>query len=565
MINDYKGVDLSLKKKRIKTIRILFVLLILIIIYLFFSNNVDNKKIITIQKLLLQNKAKEASIIYDKIKISFYHRTSKEILKGIFELYAENYDDAITIFNTINDKESLIEHNKFILHFLEKVKYKEMNIYLDFLGIDFKQYNYYKALYATAMFKYEESESFLKRIKVDIDNDLKNEISKIITINRKLKTNKFNYIFDINGMPLAYYDLLLKKTIAVKSFKGFNFDTFTNTINNGIRIFTLTFNNKTQNIIHKIFNKYKLNGSFILLKTEDNSIISAYSRNTNNKNTVFSKHYEPGSIVKILTLYGYFKNNIKNIFPYECRSLNIDNTAFYDWISHGHVSSYEQALAWSCNIGFAKIGIKLGLEKLTKSYTDFLFNRKDIQDNFLKFDMGTFMPENIDNNYDLAKVSVGLSVFNKDSRKDAKNLITMTTIHSALLSSSIANKGIINSPFLIKNIKSITNIGAYNHNDLQIQNINAPLIFNKIANAMIRVIKDKNGTGKNSFVDFVNMALKTGTAGKKKPYNAILTGFFPSNRPKYAFAFILEHSGPSKNKGAKFLKDFIKDFYNKGQ
>jgi cell division protein FtsI/penicillin-binding protein 2 len=81
---------------------------------------------------------------------------------------------------------------------------------------------------------------------------------------------------------------------------------------------------------------------------------------------------------------------------------------------------------------------------------------------------------------------------------------------------------------------------------------------------MIKVITDKAGTGKNSFVPFVKVALKTGTAGKKKPYNAILTGFFPSNRPEFAFAFILEHSGPSKNKGAKFLKNFLIAFHKKG-
>ena len=46
MITDYKGIDVSSKKKKIKIIRILFILSLLTIIYFVFSNIVDKKKII---------------------------------------------------------------------------------------------------------------------------------------------------------------------------------------------------------------------------------------------------------------------------------------------------------------------------------------------------------------------------------------------------------------------------------------------------------------------------------------------------------------------------------------
>jgi cell division protein FtsI/penicillin-binding protein 2 len=59
------------------------------------------------------------------------------------------------------------------------------------------------------------------------------------------------------------------------------------------------------------------------------------------------------------------------------------------------------------------------------------------------------------------------------------------------------------------------------------------------------------------------VALKTGTAGNKKlGLDAILTGFFPADKPEYAFAFRLERAGKAEWRGALFLKDFLTAFYH---
>jgi len=562
MITDYKGVDLSLKKKKVKTFRIFLVLIVLFAIYLFFSNNADKKKIREIQNNFKDNQIKKAELSFKKIEKSFYHKNSKKIINDVLLLNSGNYDTK-TVFKDIDNNSSLIDHNIFLKYFIENLKYKEAEIYLNFAGNSFKEYYYFRAVLATILFKPNESKKAILKINKKNKNLLK-RIRILKKLNKEILEKKLYYVFDINGLPIAYYDFRVNKTITIKDFKGFNLNELSPSLKNGLRFYTLTINKDIQKIIHKIFNKYKFDGSFILFSTVDNSILAAYSRNDNNENSVFNKHYEPGSIVKLLTLYAYFKNNIKGIFPYICKSLNINSTPFYDWVSHGKVESYEQALAWSCNIGFAKMGISLGVNKLYDTYTKFLFNRKNIKDFIFKFDTGNFKADNITNDYQLAKSSVGLSVFNKDNRDNNRELISITTVHAALISSAIANKGVIYSPFLIRNIKSISTVGFYNHRNIELASINNPLIFNKIRDAMIKVVTDKSGTGKNSFVPFVKVALKTGTAGKHKPYNAVLTGFFPANRVRYAFAFTLKGSGPSKDKGARFLRDFLKALHKKG-
>jgi cell division protein FtsI/penicillin-binding protein 2 len=47
----------------------------------------------------------------------------------------------------------------------------------------------------------------------------------------------------------------------------------------------------------------------------------------------------------------------------------------------------------------------------------------------------------------------------------------------------------------------------------------------------------------------------------KAGYDAIFTGFFPANRPRYAFAFILQQAGRAENEGAAFLGAFLTSFY----
>ena len=112
------------------------------------------------------------------------------------------------------------------------------------------------------------------------------------------------------------------------------------------------------------------------------------------------------------------------------------------------------------------------------------------------------------------------------------------------------------------NKKNLFNLGFYNHDPQLVEIIKENTIFFKIKNAMMHVVEGRGGTGRRSRVEFVKVALKTGTAGDKKlGLDAVLTGFFPADKPQYAFAFRLERGGRAELKGARLLKDFLIAFY----
>lgn len=76
---------------------------------------------------------------------------------------------------------------------------------------------------------------------------------------------------------------------------------------------------------------------------------------------------------------------------------------------------------------------------------------------------------------------------------------------------------------------------------------------------MVDVVENRHGTGWHSRLQSLKAAIKTGTAGDKKSgLNAIIIGFFPAEKPEFAFAFILEGAGTAMFKGANFLKNFLR-------
>ena len=224
---------------------------------------------------------------------------------------------------------------------------------------------------------------------------------------------------------------------------------------------------------------------------------------------------------------------------------------FYDWFKHNHVEDYVKALAVSCNVSFAKMGISVGLKRHKEMLDKFLFNTGNLTDRFFTFGTGVYN-DKISDEFQLANLSVGLEE------------IKSTTLHSALISAIISQNGSVYSPYVIKNVRNLLDLGFFNHDPKIIKTFKNSTDFIKIKEAMIEVVEMKRGTGRRSRVDFMRTAVKTGSAGdSKKGLDAILLGFFPARKPVYAFAFRLERAGRADLKGARFLKQFLISLYNK--
>jgi peptidoglycan glycosyltransferase len=562
MITDYKDVHFSFeerrKAKRRRRIRLIGLAIIIILLYVLISMLIESGKIKKIQALMLAGKKDEAAERFKGIESSLFHRKTKKELKALIYLFADRLPEAQRILETMDGVPSSVKFRDFLNYFSDRARYRSLGIYTDYLCRKREKIEkgeellYYRAMVKTALLDHKQSEEALGQLPPGFreTGEKAKALTLIDKINVQLKSGKLNYIFDINGVPLAYYDIKEKKTVSLAP--GIGFDVFNEEFEESLKFYSLTLDQGFQETLHRLFRDF--HGTFLLFNVSDSSIAAAYSKPINKKkkdaNTVFSERYEPGSIMKLLTMFAYLKSSKQELFPFQCKGLwSIDGKIFYDWIVHNRVETCEEALAVSCNVAFAKMGTIVGFNSLTDTYQRFYFNCDDFADLFLTFKTGT-TNKDISTDYRLANMSVGL------------NELSITTFHAALLSAVIAQNGSIYTPYLIKNKKNLLNIGFYNHDPQLLQVTRDSTILIKIKNAMEDAVVHPRGTGRRAMVDFVNAAIKTGTAGdKKKGLDAVITGFFPAEKPQYAFAFRLERGGKAEWRGALFLKAFLTAFY----
>ncbi|HSN69445.1 MAG TPA: penicillin-binding transpeptidase domain-containing protein, partial [Thermoanaerobaculia bacterium] len=79
-------------------------------------------------------------------------------------------------------------------------------------------------------------------------------------------------------------------------------------------------------------------------------------------NLALEGSYEPGSIIKTLTALAAFENRSPAIkaFPFQCEGFTvIDGRQFFDWARHDRLASNEEAMAVSCNVVYARMGLAL--------------------------------------------------------------------------------------------------------------------------------------------------------------------------------------------------------------
>jgi hypothetical protein len=552
MVIDYKHVAFSFedqkRKRRLKKLKIIAMVVVFLLAVFLFQYLQQDKKIKKIQDLLLNDRWAEAAELFKILKNSILHSQTIKELNALIILFSGDMKNARLILNSLEKPKTSISARSFLNHFAERSKYDELKIYTDYLINKQESVRFYKALYLTAFFKYGESEKQLDRISPGQRKSLTRAIDLVSNLNSKLKSGKVDYIFDKNGKPLAHYDLKARKTVSVTP--GMHFDEFTPRFEKGIKTYTLSLDLNIQNKIDRVFKKYR--GSMILFKIEDSGILAAFSkpRQSMKSNTVFTAEFEPGSIIKTLTLFAFYLNPQKDLFPFDCRrSIRLSNRNFPDRIAHGIIENPHYALVVSCNIAFARMGIAVGFKSLSRVLDSFFFNSKGFRDQFFTFKTGNYNL-NISGDYQLANLAVGL------------NDITSTTFHSGLMALIIAQNGSINKPYLIINKKNILNLGFYNHQPEIVSVFDNNPIFFKISQAMVEVVENRLGTGRHSKVQFVKTAIKTGTAGQKKQgLNSIIIGFFPAAKPEYAFAFILKGAGKAELNGAYLLKEFLGLFY----
>lgn len=266
--------------------------------------------------------------------------------------------------------------------------------------------------------------------------------------------------------------------------------------------------------------------------------------------------YTPGSIVKPFLALGALTENIispeKQILS--TGSISISNpydktkkTIFTDWKAHGLVDM-RTALAISSNVYFYEIGggfedqRGLGIVNIEKYMRMFGFGESVFEG---MFDTPTGVipnPEWKKENFKNEEWRIG-DTYNTSIGQYGFQVTPIQIVRGV---SAIANGGKRVEPTFIKSNKN------FDENVLPIPV--AESSFDVVREGMRRGVLMGTASGLN--IPQVKIAAKTGTAelGTKKEFvNSWVTGFFPFDKPRFAFAVIMEKGPRSNTIGALYV------------
>jgi hypothetical protein len=292
-------------------------------------------------------------------------------------------------------------------------------------------------------------------------------------------------------------------------------------------------------------------GSLVAIDPRTNEILAIANARGKGplSNLAFEGQYEPGSVIKVLTGLNAFSSgvDVDAMFPYFCKGeLIIDGRHFGDWVpqGHGNLANLDEAMAVSCNVVFADIGIRIGRDSLQRFMNSAGFDGQA--------DLGIFQAPlgkttgGVFNNFETAFFAIGLKHE------------TIDTIHLAMLASMLANRGVLTTPRLLRERRSILGeVIAVGPPQGRTQ-IGSVAASQRIIAAMQQVITNPRGTGRRAEIAGLSVAMKTGTAGERSSgLEALIMAFAPVDSPKIAFGIIAEDAGPAEFAGAKIAKEFL--------
>ncbi len=381
----------------------------------------------------------------------------------------------------------------------------------------------------------------------------------VIIIREKKRYYPFNKITahivgvtNIDGKGLSgieyIYDMIVDKKDGKNQILKVSFDK-----NSKIPNIVLTIDSTLQYIayreIEKVVEKYHPKKAFVVIQNPNNGEILAlvcypsFDPNTYNftsndlLNPVIHEVFEPGSTFKIVTLSAVLSENCfkpDDIIYCENGSFKFADIEINDHIKHKYLT-LEGITAYSSNIGFAKIGLKLGKENLYKWIKKFGFGC---------FTGCCFSGEQM--GLIFSPFSKRWSVTTTPSISFGQG-IGVTGLQLINAFSCIANNGLLLEPIIIKEIIDENNKILWRYKPQIIRHVVSKDVAEQLKNILLKTVE--YGTGKLASVDGYNVCGKTGTAQKidhltKKysntKYIASFCGFLPYENPQITILVVID-------------------------
>lgn len=260
--------------------------------------------------------------------------------------------------------------------------------------------------------------------------------------------------------------------------------------------------------------------------------------------------YPPGSTFKILTALDYFrKNGSLEGYSYLCQgSITVDDHTIscYNGNVHGQEDFYS-AFASSCNCAFADMGIGLGGASLKDTAEDLLFNSKLPLASYKK------------SNFTLDKTSVTPLIM-QTAIGQGNTLVSPA--HMALITSAIANGGILMKPTLIDEVVNTTGESVKKTEPSVYKRLISTNEANLLGKLMQGVVT--NGTASALNGRGYTVAGKTGSAefDENGSSHSWFVGYSNVDDPDLVVSIIVENGGTGSEAAVPIAGQIFDAYYN---
>lgn len=359
--------------------------------------------------------------------------------------------------------------------------------------------------------------------------------NRIGTILESLSAAPLCMVYDRRGTPLGQFregkgfDLLPSidaRLVPLSTLQQMNLPSFGRSIRLGLDL-------ELSRIARKALSYYR--GSIVIVNPRTGEVLCAVSDDRSLRredSPALNQLLEPASISKLITTTAGLRHGIdvdREISHMTCRGAKrYGDHYLYCAYRAGPLKGLNRAMAISCNIAFAEVGVHVGRQGILEELNRFGFN----SDPRLPVVMGrTLQPAG--DNRQLADMSIGLEA------------TAITPLHAALIASTFANNGIRPLPQLVSARDGLLGLSP--------QLIDFPAGNRVLEQAWLPALLDsmrsvvlQGGTAYGVEPKNLQVAMKTGTAATPmRGYHTNYIGFAPLKDPKLAFCVRITNQGTS--------------------
>ncbi len=253
------------------------------------------------------------------------------------------------------------------------------------------------------------------------------------------------------------------------------------------------------------------------------------------RNRVITDVAEPGSTFKIVVVSGALNDGIvrlNDVFDCEHGRFHFAGRVLHDHESYGALS-VENIIAKSSNIGAAKIGIKLGQNRLYDYIRSYGFGmRTELP---LMGEVGGIVhPVKRWSKVSIAQIPMGQG-------------IAVTSLQMTMAVCAIANKGVLMRPMLVDRLEDRDHRVVAKYPPQRVRSVISETAAAQMVQALKMVVSPE-GTAAKAALAHYTVAGKTGTAQKSGgpegylpgKYFASFVGFFPADNPEVCISVMMD-------------------------